>query len=71
MKADNSVLTNESGEIEREYDKYYSRLENCKSKEDVDIEWALHWARLNLIKKKYNEHEKEIKEKGIDFGRVL
>lgn len=67
MKPDDSVLTNEHGEIEREYDRYFSKIAKCKNEDEVTVEWSRHEVRKEEIKEKYSKHKREIKDRGIEL----
>lgn len=60
MKANNTVLTNEKGELARESELHIAKLLKAETVEEAQAEVLFHFAREYEIKGKYKVHRKEL-----------
>lgn len=62
------VLINEQGEVDREYDLYFAKLDKCNDENEVVALWKEHNENLSSIHGKYAKHRQEVNERGIEFA---
>jgi hypothetical protein len=66
MKADNTVLINEEGELERESNLHIAKLLKAKTVQEAQAEVIFHFAREYEIKEKYKKHREVLG--GLSMG---